>query len=266
MCWTFREDFEGTEQTIECSAHFTVFGRRELRGHSGVNARCGLPLCSSWDLIRIILHLCCFFCCFLLGIAGKGVFVIQSCAPPVNESIMELILCIGAAKRAGASHVTAVIPYFGYRLNRRGLPLSTTHHSRFLWNAASDLAKMLMIVGADKVISVDLQKPGQGHEACFFKTQLPAETISTHDLFAQHFQQSMSGEAPIVVVAPNTEMVKKAKKFQRKLKSFRPEWDIETATFLRTDAEPAALSQILGDLKGKDVVLIEDYIGTSAMT
>ncbi len=191
---------------------------------------------------------------------GKDVFVIQTCAPPVNDNIMELLLSIAAAKRSGASTVTAVIPYFGYRLNRRGLPLSTTHHSRFLWNAAGDLAKMLLVVGADKVISVDLQKPGQGHEACFFKTQLPAETISTHDLFVQYFQSNLAGDVPIVVVAPNTELVKKAKKFQRKLKFLRPEWIVDTAAFLRTDADSAA-SNLLGDVKGKDVVLIEDYIG-----
>lgn len=194
---------------------------------------------------------------------GKDVFVIQTCAPPVNDNIMELLLSIAAAKRSGASSVTAVIPYFGYRLNRRGLPLSTTHHSRFLWNAAGDLAKMLLVVGADKVISVDLQKPGQGHEACFFKTQLPAETISTHDLFVQYFQHNLPGDAPIVVVAPNTELVKKAKKFQRKLKSLQPEWTVDTAAFLRTDADAAPLSNLLGDVKGKDVVLIEDYIGKS---
>lgn len=194
---------------------------------------------------------------------GKDVFVIQTCAPPVNESVMELVLSIGAAKRSGASHVTAVIPYFGYRLNRRGLPLSTTHHSRFLWNAAGDLAKMLLIVGADKVISVDLQKPGQGHEACFFRTNLPAETISTNDLFVQHFQSIITGDAPIVVVAPNSELVKKATKFQRKLKSVRPEWALDSAVFLRTDAEPTSTASFLGDVKGKDVVLIEDYIDSA---
>lgn len=73
---------------------------------------------------------------------GKDVFIIQSCAPPVNDSVIELLLTIAAAKRSGASTVTAVIPYFGYKLNRRGLPISTTHHSRFLWSAAADISKM----------------------------------------------------------------------------------------------------------------------------
>jgi ribose-phosphate pyrophosphokinase len=196
---------------------------------------------------------------------GKDVFIIQTCAPPVNDSVMELLLSIAAAKRSGATSVTAVIPYFGYRLNRRGLPISTTHHSRFLWNAAGDLAKMLLVVGADKVISVDLQRPGQGHEACFFKTQLPAETISTNDMFVSYFQNHLDGSVPVAVVSPNTEFVKKAKKFQRKLKSSRDDLIVDYAAFLRSDSDTSFMKgaslELQGDVKGKDVILIEDYIG-----
>lgn len=196
---------------------------------------------------------------------GKDIFIIQTCAPPVNDSVMELLLSIAAAKRSGATSVTAVIPYFGYRLNRRGLPISTTHHSRFLWNAAGDLAKMLLVVGADKVISVDLQRPGQGHEACFFKTQLPAETISTNDMFVSYFQNHLDGNVPVAVVSPNTEFVKKAKKFQRKLKSSRGDLVVDYAAFLRSDSDTSFMKgaslELQGDVKGKDVILIEDYIG-----
>ena len=118
--------------------------------------------------------------------------------------------------------VTAVIPYFGYKHNRRGLPISTTHHSRFLWNAAGDLAKMLQCVGVDKVISVDLQRPGQGPEACFFNVQIPAETISTSDEFASYFHKNISLHNNVVIVSPNTEYVKKARKFQKQLSSLLP--------------------------------------------
>jgi phosphoribosylpyrophosphate synthetase len=81
------------------------------------------------------------------SVRGKSCFVIQTCAAPVNDNIMELILTITALKRSGAASVTAIIPYFGYKHNRRGLPMSTTYHSRFLWSAAGDLAKMLQIAG-----------------------------------------------------------------------------------------------------------------------
>jgi ribose-phosphate pyrophosphokinase len=69
---------------------------------------------------------------------------------------------------------------------------SKKHHSRFFKNAAGDLGKMLQVVGVDKVISVDLQRPGQGHEACLFNTLLPAETISTTDAFVSYFTDEVS--------------------------------------------------------------------------
>lgn len=102
------------------------------------------------------------------SIRGKNCVLIQSCAAPVNDNILEMLLTITAARRSGATTVTVVVPYFGYKHNRRGLPISTTYHSRFLWSAAGDFAKMLEVVGADKVISVDLQRSGEGdvpHEA-----------------------------------------------------------------------------------------------------
>jgi len=208
---------------------------------------------------------------------GKDVFIIQTCTSPVNDSIMELLLMVGAANRSGASSVTAVIPYFGYRLNRRGLPISSTHHSRFLWNAANDISKMLMVIGVDKVISVDLQRPGQSHEACFTKTSLPAETISTNDLFIEYFANIFSkassgagnnNSVPIAVVSANMELGKKAKKFQNKLRVLLPNMQIDYGVFVRSGSDhnmvkdPASL-EFQGSVKGKDVLVIEDYLDSA---
>ena len=196
---------------------------------------------------------------------GKDVFVVQTCSAPVNETTMELLLAIGAAKRAGAASVTAVIPYFGYRLNRRGFPISSTHHSRFLWNAANDIAKMLLILGADKVISVDLQRPGQNHEACFFKNALPAETVSTNDLFINFFSKFFERDSSLIVLSPTTELVKKAKKYQNKLRKARPDLLVDCGAILRGDADAVAVNgtnlEIKGDVSGKSVILIADYLG-----
>lgn len=198
---------------------------------------------------------------------GKDVFIIQSCAPPVNDSVIELLLSVAAAKRSGATSVTAVIPYFGYRLNRRGLPISTRFHSRFLWSAAGDLAKMLQVMGVDKVISVDIQRPGQGHEACFFHSALPAETLTTNDLFVDYFHKTLSSDVPLVLVSPNTEFVKKAKKWQGKLANLRPNQEIDIGVFLRSDSDISFVKgvplEFQGDVKGKDVLLIEDYIDSA---
>lgn len=134
----------------------------------------------------------------------KDVFIVQTCAPPVNDNVMELLLSVAAAKRSGgmslqfhkcrpmrltdhhdiyllASSVTAVIPYFGYKHNRRGLPISTTHHSRFLWNAAGDLGKMLQVVGVVKVVSVDLDKDlKRAYLILFFQQKLSAALLMQH--------------------------------------------------------------------------------------
>ena len=205
------------------------------------------------------------------SIRGKHVFVVQSCSAPVNVNIMELLLTVTAARRSGSESVTAVIPYFGYRLHRRGLPVSTKYHSKFLWSAAGDFAKMLLSVGVDHVISVDLQRPGQGHEACFFDNELSVETISANDEFISYFKQSNCLEGPVVVVSPNAECIKKAQKFQKKLHSVL---GLETsyAAFLHDQQhagnqrlvsyDPAIHSELLGDVRGCDVIIVDDVVDT----
>jgi ribose-phosphate pyrophosphokinase len=142
------------------------------------------------------------------NVRGRHVFVVQSCAAPVNDNILELLLTVAAVRRSSASRVTAVIPYFGYKHHRyisfighlspffsnariyqtNSFPLSMTrrwaskmssHDSRFLSSAAMDFAKMLTVIGVDRVIAVDLQRPGQGGEACFFDNSIPLESIVT---------------------------------------------------------------------------------------
>jgi ribose-phosphate pyrophosphokinase len=211
------------------------------------------------------------------SLRGKQVFIIQSCSAPVNVKIMELLLTVTAARRSDPASVTAIVPYFGYRMNRRGLPISMTYHSKFLWSAAADFAKMLQSVGVDNVISVDLQRPGQGHEACFFDNQMPVETISANDVFVDYFKDTKCLRGPIVVVSPNAECVKKAQKFTKKLKQAFPETPVSYAAFLyrqpsqqqdknhdKEDLRPLDPSQteLLGEVRGSDVVIIDDIVDT----
>jgi ribose-phosphate pyrophosphokinase len=203
---------------------------------------------------------------------GKQVFIIQSCSAPVNVTIMELLLTVTAARRSDPMSVTAVIPYFGYRMNRRGLPVSVTYNSKFLWSAAADFAKMLQSVGVDNVISVDLQRPGQGHEACFFDNQIPVETISANDEFVNYFRESDCLQSPVVIVSPNAECVKKAQKLTKKLKSTLSGVDVSYAAFLypQTNANGSPLiraldpsqTELLGDVRGSDVVIVDDIVDT----
>jgi ribose-phosphate pyrophosphokinase len=125
---------------------------------------------SGKDIYNITLYLSNYLYHYFL--TGKDVYIIQTCAAPVNDNIMELLLTVSCARRAGASRIVAVIPYFAYKHHRRGAALSTKHQSRFLTSNAKDFAKMLKEMGVDSVIAVDLQRPGQGHEACFFDSSV----------------------------------------------------------------------------------------------
>jgi ribose-phosphate pyrophosphokinase len=77
--------------------------------------------------------------------------------------------------------------------------------------------KYQILVGVDRVISVDLQRPGQGHEACFFDNTVPLEAIVSTDHMVDYFVQHVNLQEPIVVVTPNNECVKKARNFQLRL-------------------------------------------------
>jgi ribose-phosphate pyrophosphokinase len=204
---------------------------------------------------------------------GKHIFIMQTCAPPVNENLIEIILTVTAARRAGAATVTTVIPYFGYKYHLRGLPLSSTYHSRFLWNAAADFAKMLVTVGTDRIISIDLQRPGQGHEACFFSSDIVVESINANNELVDYFVENQILQEPVVVVAPNAGCVKKAQNFRTHFKAKSGMKNVEYATFvyesppvtnnLTTEYLSISKSELLGNVNGADVVIVDNLVDTA---
>ena len=189
------------------------------------------------------------------SIQGKNVFIIQSCVAPVNDSIMELLLTVSCAKRAAAARVIAVIPYFGYKHHRRGNSLNSTLNSRFLSSSAMDFAKMLQELGVNHAITVDLQRPGQGQEACYFNNSVPLETILTHDLLLNYAVKNISFEKTksIIVISPNSECVRKARNFQLGFQQAFPEKDVQIAVFnsMETGSGPADPNKkvLLGHVK-----------------
>ena len=206
-------------------------------------------------------------CRYNESVREKNLYVIQSCAAPVNDNIMELLLLVSAARRAGAHRITAVIPYFGYKYHRRGLPISTVHQSRFLWSASHDFAEMLSAVGVDNIIAVDLQRPGQGHEACFFDNNTPIETFSSEDKMVEYFATQVKFDNRIVIVAPNADCVKKAVKFKLKLSKKTGITDIGHALFLSakqnsSEADKPTAAEFQGNVKGADVIIVDEVVET----
>jgi len=204
------------------------------------------------------------------NVRGRDVFILQTCAAPVNDSIMELLMTISAVRRSGASRVIAVIPYFGYKHHRRGLPVHTKVDSLFLSSNARDFAKMLTHLGVDRVISVDLQRPGQGGEASFFDNDVPLETLITTKLMTSklidYFRDS---PRDIVVVAPNAESLQKARKYQSALeKNLQKTITLKGFFQAHYGSGPSNPSKLISlnltatDFRDKDVIIIDDIIDT----
>src|SRR5919197_671939 len=135
------------------------------------------------------------------SVRGADVFVIQTHAVPVNESIMEQLIMIDAMKRASAKRITAVIPYYGYsRQDKKSLsrePIS-----------GKLVADLLSAAGADRVVSVDLHS---GQIQGFF--DCPFDHLTAQPLLEDYFQEELgiNGEE-LVVVAPDTGRVKVAER------------------------------------------------------
>lgn len=207
------------------------------------------------------------------SIRGTDVFIVQSCTSPVNDSIMELLLTVSCARRSGAKRIIAVVPYYGYKHHRRGSSLSTKLQSRFLSSGAMDFARMLQEMGVDRVIAVDLQRPGQGQEACFFDSSVPLEVVLSTDIMIDYVVGMMELDgpgvhAPIVVVTPNAECFKKARKFQVGLQR-HSRAEVQLAAFFSSDTgsgptDVTKLELVGNDVKlqGADVVIVDDMVDT----
>jgi len=128
---------------------------------------------------------------------------------------------------------------------------------------------MLEVVGVDRVIAVDLQRPGQGHEACFFSPEIPVETIMTSEMAAKYIAKKLYFPRDVAVVAPNSETIKKARKFELKFRK-RVLQETSLCMFIPKQATsgpvpPSKRSfELMGEVNGKDCIIVEDLIDTGS--
>jgi ribose-phosphate pyrophosphokinase len=131
-----------------------------------------------------------------------------------------------------------------------------------------DFAKMLQEMGVDRVIAVDLQRPGQGQEACFFDNNVPLETILTTDSLVDYFTKNVSLVNDITVIAPNSECVKKAYNVQALLQKKLGK-DVDLLAFFAKDSSSGPTDTDKLELKGKgqidgrDMVIVDDMVDTA---
>ncbi|RPI73647.1 MAG: ribose-phosphate pyrophosphokinase [Ignavibacteriales bacterium] len=175
------------------------------------------------------------------NIRGLDIFIIQSTIPPA-ENILELLIMIDAAKRASAKNITAVIPYFGYsRQDRKDQPrVSIT---------AKLLANLITVAGADRVITMDLHAAQiQG----FF--DIPFDHLYSSSIFTGMFRNISEN---LVVVSPDIGGIKMARSYAKRLHC-----GLVVIDKRRPKANLAEVVHIIGSVKDKDVLLVDDLIDT----
>ncbi|NLK86694.1 MAG: ribose-phosphate pyrophosphokinase [Clostridiaceae bacterium] len=179
-------------------------------------------------------------------VRGSDVFVIQSTCTPVNDNLIELLIMIDALKRASAGRITAVMPYFGYaRQDRKAKardPIS-----------AKLVANLITTAGADRVLTMDLHTPQlQG----FF--DIPVDHLLGVPVMAGYFQEKFCDASDVVAVSPDVGSVTRTRKFA--------EWlDIPIAIIdkRRPKANVSEIMNVVGDVRDRRVVLIDDLIDTA---
>jgi len=177
------------------------------------------------------------------NVRGADVFVIQPTCRPVNENLMELLVIIDALKRASAWRITAVMPYYGYgRQDRKVQPRVPI--------TAKLVADLLTAAGVHRVVTMDLHA---GQIQGFFTT--PVDHLYAAPVLLQYFRERMLGDA--VVVSPDAGGVERARAFAKRLDT-----PLAFIDKRRTGPNEARVMNIVGEVEGRDVIIVDDMIDT----
>jgi ribose-phosphate pyrophosphokinase len=180
------------------------------------------------------------------SIRGSDVYVIQSSCPPVNDSLMEILIITDALKRASAGRINLVIPYYGYaRQDRKDKPRVPI--------TAKLVADLIGVAGADRVITVDLHADQiQG----FFN--IPVDRLLALPLIAEYIKSHNFDLKKLVVVAPDVGSAKRSRAFAEQLGV--PMAIIDKR---RPKENVAEVMNVIGNVEDKNVVMIDDIVDTA---
>ncbi len=226
-------------QLKDCFKMFTLNANRKLAAEMAQLLGCELGKCSVSRFSDGEIHMN-----IEESVRGSEVYVVQSTSQPGNEYIMELLIMIDALKRASARRINVVIPYYGYarqdRKARSREPIT-----------AKLIADLLEKAGATRVVTMDLHAPQiQG----FF--DIPVDQLLGVPILSQYFENK--GLEDIVVVAPDNGGVVRARKMANRLDA-----PIALIDKRRPEANVAEIMNIVGNIEGKNAIIIDDLIDTA---
>jgi ribose-phosphate pyrophosphokinase len=186
------------------------------------------------------------------NVRGKDVYIVQPTSPPVNETLMELLLMISTMRRASARKITAIIPYYGYARQDRKLqarvPIS-----------AADVARLLEAMGVDRVVAVDLHC---GQIQGFFGPRVPVDNLDGGTVAVSYF-----GDMDLVnpvIVSPDAGGVYRAKQFREAL-SRKHQVDCSLAMIVKQRAKANEIDRmdLVGSVEGCDAIIVDDMVDTA---
>lgn len=178
-------------------------------------------------------------------VRGRDVFIVQPTCPPTNNNLMELLIMIDAVKRASARRITAVMPYFGYaRQDRKDQPRVPI--------TAKLVANLLVEAGADRVLTMDLHASQiQG----FF--DIPLDHLFAVNTVVEYFQKKKIKN--LSVASSDVGGIKMARAYAKRLNA-----ELVVVDKRRIDDRHAEVMNILGDVKGKNIVIVDDLVATGS--
>jgi len=177
------------------------------------------------------------------NVRGADVFIIQSTQPP-SDNLMELLIMLDAAKRASAGRITAVIPYFGYsRQDRKDQPRVPI--------TAKLCADLIETAGADRVLTMDLHSP---QIQAFFN--IPVDNLYSSLVLLEYYRSRKIDE--LVIVAPDIGSVRMARAYAKRLNC-----PIAILDKRRPEPNKVVVINVVGDVKDKNILIIDDMIDTA---
>jgi ribose-phosphate pyrophosphokinase len=185
------------------------------------------------------------FCEIKENVRGLDAYVIQPTSSPVNDNLMELLIMCDALRRASTASITAVIPYYGYARQDRKVAPRTPITSKLV-------ADLLVAAGVDRVVSVDLHA---GQIQGFFN--IPFDHLYALPVFLEDYLKSKYGQEA-VFVSPDAGGVERTRAYSKRL-------DAQLAIIdkRRERANVSEVMHLIGDVKGKDCIIVDDMIDTA---
>ncbi|MFH1665791.1 MAG: ribose-phosphate pyrophosphokinase [Candidatus Omnitrophota bacterium] len=178
------------------------------------------------------------------NVRGQDVFVIQPTSCPANENLMELLIMIDAFKRSSSKRITAVLPYFGYarqdRKDRPRVPIT-----------AKLVANLLSRAGANRVLTIDLHA---GQIQGFF--DIPLDHLYAVRIFEEYFKKKHLKD--VVIVSPDVGGIKTARSYAKRFEA-----GLAIVDKRRISDVKAEVVHIMGDVEGKNVIIVDDMVATA---